>query len=377
MDSCLCDRPELSLEDFFYYDYVGAPWNINDHKSLINPKQKIFVGNGGFSLRKKKTMIQVCNLIHQKFPDLLKYNEDIVISSLLTSKYFFWAKLPTWKLASKFAVECVFIPGTIGTHKPWKHLNSKQFNQLIEQCSELIRLFKGRFFKFKGKLKKYKMDSRTDIRFKYDIVNYLGKKYNYSNFLEISSTITGHAYDKIDKNIFTAKEILFYLPDSTYDYGQTSIRSDLKINPINYEEGLNKLKDRKFDIVFVDPCHTFEQSQKDIQNALNLVSDNGIVVVHDCCPKDFYSIGPYKPGEWSGQTYEAFIDFNINNPYIETCVVDTDYGCGIIFKNKIRKIPYQLPPNLKFEDSTQWAYFITHLKELINLISVEEFKQIF
>lgn len=39
-----------------------------------------------------------------------------------------------------------------------------------------------------------------------------------------------------------------------------------------------------YDVVFVDGLHTYEQSLRDVENALACLNDGGIIVMHDCCP---------------------------------------------------------------------------------------------
>jgi hypothetical protein len=49
-------RPHLWDNDWFNYDYIGAPWRIED-RSFITPfNEHIQVGNGGFSFRSKKLL---------------------------------------------------------------------------------------------------------------------------------------------------------------------------------------------------------------------------------------------------------------------------------------------------------------------------------
>jgi hypothetical protein len=57
-DSITCSKSTLKIENFLKYDYVGAPmagqwWKTTDHPSEWT------VGNGGFSLRKRKKMIEM------------------------------------------------------------------------------------------------------------------------------------------------------------------------------------------------------------------------------------------------------------------------------------------------------------------------------
>lgn len=213
---------------------------------------------------------------------------------------------------------------------------------------------------------------------KYDIVNHLIKKYNFNNYLEISTPTTGACYDKIIQNngCEITKELLFYYIDSNLN--NSSLRDDLQnFNCINFDIGVSQLKQKKYDLIFVDPFHTFEQSKIDIETAYNLLSDDGIIVVHDCYPKSIDLVSDYyHKGSWCGVTYKAFIDFNMNHNMVQTYVVDCDYGCGIIFKNKKRDIPYKIPDNMSLNDVSEFNYFINNAIELLNVISCEEFLKI-
>lgn len=47
-------RPEKWTDEFFNYDYIGAPWPANEH--FTPDGIEIRVGNGGFSFRSKKLL---------------------------------------------------------------------------------------------------------------------------------------------------------------------------------------------------------------------------------------------------------------------------------------------------------------------------------
>ena len=38
----------------------------------------------------------------------------------------------------------------------------------------------------------------------------------------------------------------------------------------------------KFDIIFIDGLHTFEQTIKDIDNSIKFLRDKGVILIHDC-----------------------------------------------------------------------------------------------
>jgi len=150
-DTCLCHkRSEYTFEDFLQYDYVGAPWDKKiGPKSLIDPKRRLYIGNGGISLRKKQTMLDICKLLSlEKYKHLYRHNEDQIISSFLLEKTLFPdAKIAPYDMAKKFAVECVYSPGALAIHKPWKHLSTKDLAKLKIECPDMVRLFKNKYFR--------------------------------------------------------------------------------------------------------------------------------------------------------------------------------------------------------------------------------------
>lgn len=210
------------------------------------------------------------------------------------------------------------------------------------------------------------------INNKEDIINYLGHKYNLKNYFEISSIINGFIYDKVDNSFFT-KELFLYNPPTNL----INLRYDTNIEPIDYDVGIEKYKNNKYDIIFIDSYHTFEQSVQDIEFAYSLLNDNGFIIIHDCAPTNINLIGNYKSNAWCGQTYSAFIHFRMKTPYIKSNVVNIDFGCGIISKNSLNNDVFILDNSLTLKDVSDWHYFTNNKKKLLNLISVKEFKKLY
>jgi hypothetical protein len=213
--------------------------------------------------------------------------------------------------------------------------------------------------------------------YKYDIVNRLGGDFKLSSFLEISSDSTGFCFDKVDQRIFPVKDILCYfppeMPSSFHPVGRVDVAEEIQ----SYESQRQKIRDKhkKYDLVFVDPWHTYEQSWQDLETALECVSHNGFIVVHDCCPTAERLIGPYKKGAWCGQTYEAFIDFRYAHQDLDILCVNDDYGCGIISMSPRFFVG---KPSFGYEKDKieQWDYFNANKKELLHLVEPEEYEEI-
>jgi hypothetical protein len=215
------------------------------------------------------------------------------------------------------------------------------------------------------------------IQTKSDIINWFARTYYYKSYLEISTFTTGNFFDQVDEALYTTKDCLNYNPDDfPKEFFENSRSDDHNIPFMEYEQHLERIRNSHglFDVILVDPYHTFEQSVKDIETALRLVSDQGVIVVHDCNPPEEELIREtWVPGGWCGQTYQSFLDFRLRNPYIETFVVDIDYGCGIIRKRYPALKPLFLEDGLQFSDIVKWEYFYENRKKLLNLITVEEF----
>ena len=130
--------------------------------------------------------------------------------------------------------------------------------------------------------------------------------------------------------------------------------------------------DIKYDIIFIDGLHHADQVEKDIQNSLNHLVDNGFIVMHDCNPISYEAqLIPRETIAWNGDTWKAFVKFKFKHPYFKTCVIDTDFGVGIIQNNSDYRDPFT--PGLE-EKIQEWEYFSENRKQLLNLISWDEFK---
>jgi len=195
---------------------------------------------------------------------------------------------------------------------------------------------------------------------KQQIINYLIRKYNLKSYLEISTPTTSFVYPEI---ICDEKTIV------CYGINQPKLREDIEINELSLDEYKNMKFDKKFDIIFVDPYHSFNQSYYDIELAYSLLSENGFIVVHDCYTTIRYLLNPdYQYGAWCGETYKAFLNFNINHPEYLLFIVDCDFGCGIISKNKKRRKLY----NIKLDDITL-DKFLENTGDYVILLNENDF----
>ena len=193
-----------------------------------------------------------------------------------------------------------------------------------------------------------------DNYFRWDLIEYLIKKYNYTNYLEIGC-------------------------DRDQLFSKVKIQNKIGVDPFSGGT-VRKTSDEfflenneKFDIVFIDGLHIYSQVKKDILNSVQCLKPNGIVLVHDCMPDSVgkQAVPRYKM-QWNGDVWKAIVDLRQkNNLEIYTCEIDQ--GIGIITNKKNSSVlKLDIPINkIKFKD-----YYYNY-KEYMRVINLNEFKKIF
>lgn len=200
------------------------------------------------------------------------------------------------------------------------------------------------------------MKTRTDL------LNYLAEKYNLQRYLEIGVQIPELNFNKIN---CTYKIGVDPDPKAGATVCQTSDEYFKEATRLKYMTNPPKLM-TQFDLIFIDGLHTAEQVKKDFENALKILSPNGFIVLHDCNPeKEEHTIvpRPTERGHWNGDVYKFAATLGVNDGY---CTVDIDNGCAV-FRDGIEAYEEFSPPTIF------WSYFNENRKELLNLISWDEF----
>ena len=213
-----------------------------------------------------------------------------------------------------------------------------------------------------------------------DVLNHLAEKYQLKRYLEIGLQNPQQNFDKIkceykisvdpDPNAhasfcMTSDKFFSLTNDDLHDYGWASL---FKVH------GKKDHYWSQFDLVFIDGMHTAEQVQKDFENALKVLAPNGFIVLHDCNPeKEEHTIvpRPTKSGHWNGDVYRFAL--TITSKVFSTdpaFTVDLDNGITIFSGHQEYRLHGFPLPYMEWED------FDAHRKELLNLITWDEFVQL-
>lgn len=193
-----------------------------------------------------------------------------------------------------------------------------------------------------------------------DIINSLIGVRQYKSYLEIGVG-DGISYNKIICEHKTNVDPCF----NAFDNQNTSHVRNLMTSDEFFAKN-----SEKFDIIFVDGLHTYEQVYTDIINSLSFLNDGGVIVCHDMLPPTEWHQRPvseYKGGEWNGDSWKAVARLRVEREDLEIFTIDSDWGCSVISKGKSKVYQESL------ETVLNYSYFAVHKKALMNVVSPEHF----
>ena len=187
---------------------------------------------------------------------------------------------------------------------------------------------------------------------------------------------------EIIQKIIDIKKYKNYLEvgcDKDENFSKINVEKKIGVDPLKggtlrmTSDDFFKKNNEKFDLIFLDGLHTYEQTIKDIDNSLKFLNNHGVVIIHDCLPKKIWNqIVPRVYGHWNGDVWKAIVHSRTYS-YADTYTCIADHGLGIIFKRKNRDL-LELKKdfkNLKFSE-----YYYNH-KKFMNPISYENLFSVF
>jgi len=130
----------------------------------------------------------------------------------------------------------------------------------------------------------------------------------------------------------------------------------------------------KFDIIFIDGLHEYDQVKKDINNSIKFLNNGGVIYLHDCMPESFIRQAvPRSSNVWNGDVWKNIVESRTIKE-IDTYVCFADQGIGVILKrpNKnLLKLNIKNFNNLKFQD-----YYYNY-NYYLNIIDIQKLNTLF
>lgn len=191
------------------------------------------------------------------------------------------------------------------------------------------------------------------------LINSLISRYGYKDYLEIGVNTPAQPGWNFDSVKIKNKDGVD--PDSKTKANFIMTSDEFFDNHIN----------KKYDIIFVDGLHIFEQAYRDIVNSLKWLNENGTIVVHDCNPTSEITQRRERASSvWHGDVWKAILKLRSENENLEIYTVNTDEGCAIIRSGRQKLINIQ-----DKEYAYTYNFFNKNRKEILNLVSIKEFKK--
>jgi hypothetical protein len=214
-----------------------------------------------------------------------------------------------------------------------------------------IRLFLNRIYYF---LFVERYNKKLDIKFpkniyRWDLIQHIIDKYSFKNYLEIGC----------DKN---------------QSFSRINVKNKVGVDPVSggtirdTSDNFFRINKDKYDIIFIDGLHHYNQVSRDIKNSLEILNQNGFILIHDCLPRSIaHQAIPRYRGSWNGDVWKSIVEMRtLDN--IETYTCQIDFGVGVIrnIKNSdVLKINLNDFSKLKFKD------YYHNYKEYMRVVDYE------
>ena len=138
--------------------------------------------------------------------------------------------------------------------------------------------------------------------------------------------------------------------NTTFSSIPLPLRNKIGVDPSNggthrmtSDEFFNK-NQKKFNVIFIDGLHIYEQCQKDCINSLKFIEEGGIILFHDFLPQNYLQEKvPRKSASWNGDVWKVAVELS-NSEDMDFRIANIDYGVGILKPGKNAK--YKKMPEL-------------------------------
>lgn len=195
---------------------------------------------------------------------------------------------------------------------------------------------------------------------KHEIINLFIKHFQYESYLEIG-VLGGDNFREIICNHKEGIDPTKRTAELTYE--------------MTSDDFFMKNPNKKYDVIFIDGHHDSEYVHRDINNSLKALNDGGIIFIHDCLPPVKNASIKFHDGitwAWCGDGFKVIHSIVKNYADLLTCcVVNTDWGVGILRKNTDEDI------TVSYDEAYLWETMMSNPVSELNVISVDELLETF
>ncbi len=185
-----------------------------------------------------------------------------------------------------------------------------------------------------------------------DLINYYAKQIGAKSYLEIGVQ-TGLTFRDVDIDHKVGVD-----PDPL-SKATIHTTSDLFFS----------LNNERFDIVFVDGLHHWETALRDIDNAVAVLNEGGVIIVDDIAPrKKAHQTRHISDIHWTGDVWKAwFAAVAEYRGRFNMFSLDIAFGLGVMITGKTEIADPLLLPN-----RADWPDYVKHHRRYQKMIKFEE-----
>ena len=213
------------------------------------------------------------------------------------------------------------------------------------------------------------------------IYNYIfGEKFYKKITYDFDSNLTRSL---IVNDIIERKKYETYLEigcDKNILFNSVKIKKKIGIDPVSggnirmSSDNFFKNNQDKFDLIFIDGLHQYEQVKRDVYNSLKFLNDNGVILLHDCMPSSFMRQASKRSSNiWNGDVWKNIVEFRTLDQ-IDTYTIYADHGIGLILKRKNRN---KLLLKIKSFDKLKFQDYYKNYKLFLNIVHFKDLNQLF
>ena len=118
----------------------------------------------------------------------------------------------------------------------------------------------------------------------------------------------------------------------------------------------------RFDVVFIDGLHHYDQVHRDVVNALKATRPGGWIGLHDMLPRDWIEehVPQISTSRWTGDGWKVAFEL-IASPDVDFRLLAIDHGVGVV---RVLKEDARIPDLSAGLADRRFAYLHEHVAEL-------------
>ena len=120
--------------------------------------------------------------------------------------------------------------------------------------------------------------------------------------------------------------------------------------------------DARFDVVFIDGLHHYDQVHRDVVNALEATRAGGWIGLHDMLPRDWIEehVPQISTSRWTGDGWKVAFEL-MASPRVDFRLLAIDHGVGVV---RVLADDAKIPDFSQALASKRFSYLYEHFAEL-------------